>query len=209
MSTSHQNPLTQTNFSFKKFYCKFDVDSEIFEKEMMDSFDPGSFLFYVYSRKEPTVSLGKYSRKYNEENAKKDGIKVVVRKSGGSPIYSDQNQLVWGTIVDANTFLNQEAAFSFACNIVVFSLNKIGINAVFEKPNDILVNNKKISGSAQFRNDKIILIHGTLIVDVDENIVNKYLIKKDTKYDGLTSTKNFGVSKKEVVDSLKNAILGH
>ena len=50
---------------------------------------------------------------------------------------------------------------------MVNALRLIGIEAVFEPINDVLVDGKKISGSAQSRRHGIFMQHGTLLYDID------------------------------------------
>jgi lipoate-protein ligase A len=53
------------------------------------------------------------------------------------------------------------------CSAIVNALKDLGLNAEFRPINDIIVNNKKISGNAQTRKKNIVLQHGTIILDVD------------------------------------------
>jgi lipoate-protein ligase A len=69
-------------------------------------------------------------------------------------------------------------------------LKRLGIDAEHKPVNDILVNGKKISGGAQARSADAVLQHGSLILDVNDDVVKKYLKdKKKRSYDGLTSMK--------------------
>ncbi len=47
------------------------------------------------------------------------------------------------------------------------SINRLGFNASFVPLNDIVVNGKKVSGSAQTRRKGVLLQHGTLLLGVD------------------------------------------
>jgi lipoate-protein ligase A len=49
----------------------------------------------------------------------------------------------------------------------VMCINKLGFNAKFAPLNDIVVDNRKVSGNAQTRKKGILLQHGTILLDVD------------------------------------------
>jgi lipoate-protein ligase A len=53
------------------------------------------------------------------------------------------------------------------CDAIVMSINRLGFNASFIPLNDIVVNGKKVSGSAQTRRNGVLLQHGTLLLGVD------------------------------------------
>lgn len=75
------------------------------------------------------------------------------------------------------------------CGFVVEGLRKLGMRAEFKPINDIIVNNKKISGNAQTRREGVILQHGTILLDVDVKRMFSLLKVPDEKIrDKLIST---------------------
>jgi lipoate-protein ligase A len=148
----------------------------------------------VYSRDRPCISVGRYQN-FNETinvgYAKEKGISVVRRVSGGSNIYSDTEQMTYSLIVSKDRLPDtKEGSFAVICGCLVRALAMLGIKGEHKPINDVLVNGKKISGAAQARSRSAVLQHGTIILDVNEDVVSSSL--KDVKqrsYDGLTSMK--------------------
>jgi lipoate-protein ligase A len=66
-------------------------------------------------------------------------------------------------------------------NAVATELKKRGLNTNFQPPNKILLNDKKISGMAGAVKYRAILIHGTLLVDTDTQVLKEVL--NITNYD--------------------------
>ena len=145
----------------------------------------------IYTRDRPTVSLGRFNR--TEECvdigfSEKNDITIVRRKSGGSAIYSDQKQLVFSVVVPRSEFDSKLDSYETVCNCLVRTLAHLNIKAEFKPRNDVLVDGKKISGCAQYRNRDTLLHHGTLILSLDWRMMDGVLRPvKERKYPGLTS----------------------
>ena len=123
---------------------------------------------HFYRRNRPTVSLG-YFQKAGEaldlDFCRKNGISIVRRVTGGSAIYTDENHLIYGLAVDEKTVpTGREESMRLVCSAIVLALNELGVESSFKPANDILVEGRKISGSAQMRRWGIVLQHGTLIL---------------------------------------------
>jgi lipoate-protein ligase A len=71
--------------------------------------------------------------------------KVVRRLSGGGAVYHDLGNLNFSFIYQKNKLQSYE---SFV-EPIIDALNQLGVPAVFSGKNDLLVENKKISGNAQ------------------------------------------------------------
>nr|WP_246147650.1 lipoate protein ligase C-terminal domain-containing protein [Secundilactobacillus folii] len=113
----------------------------------------------------PTVMLGKYQSAQNELNLpfiKQHQIEIVRRLSGGGTIYTDQGgcqfTLIWperGTSID----------FSKGLQVITSALQQIGINAQTDSRNDLVIDGRKVSGSAQYMMPGYRLHHGSLLFD--------------------------------------------
>ncbi|MCF0218084.1 MAG: lipoate--protein ligase, partial [Malacoplasma sp.] len=122
---------------------------------------------FLFWKNKNTIVIGKnqsYSSEVNQIEANKLKVHVVRRPSGGGAVYHDDGNICF-------TFIkrNQKNNFKFkdCLQDIVDFLNSININAQFSGRNDIVVNNRKISGNAVlfYKNDY--LIHGTLLFNVD------------------------------------------
>jgi len=147
----------------------------------------------LYSRNKPTVSLGRFkdvNESINIDYAKKNDITIVRRLSGGSAIYCDRNQITYSIILERDRFDSKEEAYKTVCDCVIASLTHLGVKAVYKPINDILVNDKKISGSAQYRDQEHLIQHGSVILRLDQKTMDSVLKPiKERKYSGLTSVK--------------------
>jgi lipoate-protein ligase A len=149
---------------------------------------------HLYRRDRPTVSLG-YSEivedSVNLKVAKERGVHLVRRMSGGSAIFTDQNQLIYSVILEKDMVPESpNETFPIVCGGIVNALRILGLEAEFKPINDVLVNGKKISGSAQTRKMDVVLQHGTLIVDADFGLMFAVLRTKKKKIktaEGMTS----------------------
>ena len=147
-----------------------------------------------YSRDQPTISLG-YFEKAAEcidiELCHEKEIKVVRRLSGGSAIFTDPGQIIYTVIIEAGLVPeNPKGSYSLICGGVVNALKSLGIAAEHRSLNDVVVNGRKISGSAQTRKAGMVLQHGTVIVDSDLETMMRVIRKRPGKprnVDGMTS----------------------
>jgi lipoate-protein ligase A len=102
--------------------------------------------------------------------------------SGGSTIFTDQGQLIFSLTVDQGAIPKPEDAYSLTCGVIVKALRSLGVEAEHKPPNDIIVNGKKISGSAQTRKKGMLMVHGTLLVDTDLDRMMRILRPRHDKH---------------------------
>jgi lipoate-protein ligase A len=156
---------------------------------------------HLYRRNRPTVSLGYFERAEDAvdlEVAQRRGVQLVRRVSGGSAIFTDPGQIIYCVIVDKGAVPESpNDTFVFICAGLVDALGRLGLKAEFKPVNDVLVNKRKISGSAQTRKMDVVLQHGTLMVDTDFDLMFEVLRtkKKERSKDSVTSlAKELGVA---------------
>jgi lipoate-protein ligase A len=164
---------------------------------------------HFYRRKPPGVSIGR-SKKIDEdvsvEKCKKYGVKIVRRISGGGTIFTDEGCLIY-SMVDSLTekTYKPEKIFQEVCSSIINALSTFDIKASFKPPNDVLVNNKKISGSAQVRKNKFILIHGTMLVYTNLNIMRDVL--KNPKIENVSTLEIEQKSNIPSISQIKQALI--
>lgn len=103
------------------------------------------------------------------------GIEIVRRSSGGGSIYTDKDQLIFSIITHRAIGVDVEESFKRVCNCLISALEEKDIKASYKPPNDILINGKKVSGSAQVKKRNAYIIHSTLILDLNENVIDQVL----------------------------------
>ena len=166
----------------------------------------------VYFWKPGAISVGynQNIKEINSEYCKKNNIEIVRRLTGGKAVFHDQ-EITYSFIVPENSNLlpyEINESYKTIANALVITLKKININAEIKKTPErietpvcfnssnwyeLLVDNKKISGSAQRRMNGKILQHGSLLIDFDYN-KNNSLFNTTNSFDNLkqriTSIKN-------------------
>lgn len=134
---------------------------------------------HFYRRSPPGVSIGRSQsvKDIDLEECRRRGIIVVRRRSGGGTIYTDEGCLIYALIF-RSALMNPNEVFSRVCASILSALRRFGFNASYKAPNDILVNGKKVSGSALAIRGNSILIHGTVIVYSDLDMMRRVLLKR-------------------------------
>ena len=90
-------------------------------------------------------------------------IRVVRRGTGGGAVYHDLGNLNYSFITDAGDA--ERMAMERFTRPIVAALQGLGLQAEASGRNDILVEGRKVSGTAQRLTDGRILHHGTLLFD--------------------------------------------
>ena len=105
--------------------------------------------------------------------AKEKQIQIVRRMTGGGAVYHDLGNINY-TICASGRQL-EDTAFSRNAACVVDALHGMGVAAEFSGRNDIIVDGKKISGSAKTVLSSRTLFHGTLLFDTDLSVLTRVL----------------------------------
>ena len=134
---------------------------------------------HFYTRKTPTISMGYFEKVGESVNlplCKRDGVFILRRVSGGSAIYTDKGQIIYALIGLAKEFPhNVNESYGRICSAVIRGLAHLGIGADFKPINDVQIDGKKVSGSAQLRKWGALLQHGTMILELDRERMFSYL----------------------------------
>lgn len=133
-------------------------------------------LFYIYVN-QSSVIIGKNQNPFSEVDInflKDNNILLVRRLSGGGAVYHDLGNVNYSFLIKDKA----EDIYKFEkySNPVIDFLNKeLNLKAKFGGRNDITIDDKKISGAAQFVYNNNLIHHGTLIFNVDFTNVDKIL----------------------------------
>ncbi len=182
-------------------YENMAIDEAISEGVFEGTSEP-TIRFYKWSPS--AVSIGRFqsmNEEVNIENCNKLNINYLRRITGGGAVFHDSDgELTYSIIGNEELFPKGiRESYKEICGYLVNGLKRLGINASFAPINDIIVGNKKISGSAQSRNNKILLQHGTILYDIDIRKMFSVLnVSKEKISDKIIS------SVEERVTSIKN-----
>ena len=167
----------------------------------------------IYGWSPGAVSIGYFQSIQEEvdlEKCSKIGVDVVRRLTGGGAVLHEF-ELTYSFITKQYP-QNIMESYSWICEAIVVSINRLGFDASFIPLNDIVVKGKKVSGSAQTRRKGVLLQHGTVLLGVDvdkmfcvlkvpsEKLKDKII--KDVK-ERVTSLS--GITFEEMASSLKSS----
>jgi len=106
------------------------------------------------------------------------GITIVRRFTGGGAVYQDLGNLNWTVVIRRRDHLSPSKPleiFKVFGEGVIRGLKLLGVDAHFQCPNIITVNEKKISGLAAYVKKNAVLCHGTLLIDIDLHTLSRVL----------------------------------
>ena len=116
---------------------------------------------------EPSVIFGRNQVMENEVNldyCHQHGIEVYRRKSGGGCVYADRDNLMLSFITSED---NVGFAFNRFVNMIMLVLRKLGIAAVGTTHNDILIDGRKVCGTACYHVSGKSIVHSTMLYDTN------------------------------------------
>lgn len=143
------------------------------------STDTDYLLFYI---NEPSIIIGSNQNTLEEINydyITENNIHVVRRVSGGGAVYHDLGNLNFSFITDHD--IKALSNFKKFTAPVIKVLKDMGLNAELMGRNDIEIDGRKISGTAQFTTGKRMFSHGTLLFDANLGEVANALNVKMSK----------------------------
>jgi len=132
----------------------------------------------LYRWEPSAVSVGRFQKIENEvqlDNCRKLGVDVVRRITGGGTVYHDaEDEITYSAVVSKKDLETEDVSAIYARIYagLAEALRTLGIKADFNEGNtktcpNLMVNGKKISGSAQSHKMGVVLQHGTLLMDAD------------------------------------------
>lgn len=131
-------------------------------------------LFFLWQNS-PAVIIGLNQNAYAEVNLdylKENNIALVRRVTGGGAVYHDLGNLNY-TIVGRTKDLDRD--YPEYTRYMLRALQKLGVEAELSGRNDILVSGRKVSGFAKRVYKDRLMVHGTLMFDVNLEVLEQAL----------------------------------
>ncbi len=152
----------------------------------------------IWEWNEPGVVLGSFQSVKNEvdlENAKKYGLQVVRRVSGGGAMFMEAGSVITYSIyapLDLVQGMSFADSYAFLDEWVITALQSLGIDASYVPLNDITSPTGKIGGAAQKRlGSGAVLHHVTMSYDMDgDRMVEVLRIGREKMSDKGTKSAN-------------------
>ena len=143
---------------------------EAIGNEVADARSPPTIRFYTW--KTPAVSIGCFQCIGNEldlEACRAQEVSYVRRRTGGGAVFHDPEGEITYSIIAPESYFSSGIHESYReiCGYIVHGLSGIGISASFRPINDVIVGQRKISGSAQTRRHGVLTQHGTILYRLD------------------------------------------
>lgn len=137
-----------------------------------------------------TVVIGRNQNAWKEcriSKIEEDGAVIARRLSGGGAVYHDLGNLNFTFLVRKDNYDLQKQL-----EVILKAVQKLGIHAEASGRNDILVDGQKFSGNAFHEHRDHCYHHGTLMVNVKLEELNKYLnvSKKKLESKGIASVRS-------------------
>lgn len=190
----------------------FDVyHNQAIEKYLLDHVLENEVILYLW-RNDKTVVIGKNQDAYSEchiESLNEDGGFLARRISGGGAVYHDKGNLNFTFICKKDLFdINSQD------QVILNALKALGINGEKNGRNDLIIDGRKFSGHAYYKGKENCFHHGTLMLEVNEEALGRYLnvslIKLNSK--NVRSVRSRIINLKSVkndlsIDMLKKALI--
>lgn len=140
-------------------------------------------IFYLW-RNDNAIIVGTNQNTLSEINVdyvKEKDIKVVRRLTGGGAVYHDLGNINYTFIENSKKSFNDFRGF---CEPITKALNEMGVHAEFSGRNDMTIDGKKFSGTAQCKFKNRVMHHGTLLFSSKKADISGALKPRDIKFSG-------------------------
>lgn len=171
------------------------------EKQLLDTLQPGECILYLWQNQN-TVVIGRSQNPWAECRTtllEAEGGVMARRLSGGGAVFHDTGNLNFTFLVETENYDadRQLSVIHEACRLA-------GIRAEKSGRNDLLAEGKKFSGNAFYHSGGHSYHHGTLMVDVDKDKLQRYLSPPKAKLQakGIASVRSRVVNLKELSPAL-------
>lgn len=151
-----------------------------FDEYCLESLPIDEPVFFLWQNR-PAVIVGfnqEVNTEVNLEYLKENGIDLVRRVTGGGAVYHDLENLNY-TIVGRSEDLERD--YPEYASLLAKALQTLGVPATLSGRNDILVESRKVSGFAKRVCKNRLMVHGTLMYNVDVDVLTHVLNPSTTK----------------------------
>ena len=109
------------------------------------------------------------------EACRRHGLAVLRRVSGGGAVLQTQGVLNYSLLFPDHGRLRMAGGFACGTALIRRALQRLSVVTMVRGVSDVTVGERKISGNAIARRGRIFLVHGTLLVDLDLDLLDACL----------------------------------
>jgi lipoyl(octanoyl) transferase len=156
----------------------------------------GEWTLRVYSWSTPTISLGRNQtarQRYDVDRIKARGMHVVRRPTGGRAILHHR-EITYSVTAPAGGAGDLRASYAHINELLLAALERVGVQAgfaaaerrasapgmapCFDEPasGELMVDGRKLAGSAQWRAEGALLQHGSILVADDQSTLSELTV---------------------------------
>ena len=139
------------------------------EEHLLSLAGEEEIILYLWQNRR-TVVIGQNQNALREVNLARlgrDGGRLARRLSGGGAVYHDLGNLNFTFLVNKD-----EYSLEKQLQVIINAMGRLGLKAEKSGRNDILIDGKKFSGNAFYEQEKHCYHHGTIMVDVNKEILS-------------------------------------
>jgi len=142
----------------------------------------------LLSPTDPYVCIGYHqdlAREVDVEFCRDNSIPIFRREVGGGGVYLDNDQLFYQLVIHKDSPLAPQDKASFYRKFLqppIDTYREIGIAAEYKPVNDIVANNRKISGNGAGEIGDYLVLVGNLILDFNYDMMSRVLRVPDEKF---------------------------
>ncbi|XP_073813135.1 lipoyltransferase 1 [Musca autumnalis] len=191
---NNDNEMTRKSIENSSTISSADIKKSVFISQSYDIFtnlalEDWLYRHFDFSRhhvlllwaNDPCVVIGRHQNPFTEANVSKlmdKGITLARRNSGGGAVYHDRGNLNC-------TFFTPRERYNRKYNLNILTralFREWAIKAEINKRDDIVINDKKISGTAAKLGHPNAYHHCTLLVSANKLHLGESLVKEDANY---------------------------
>lgn len=168
-------------------YCNMAIDEALFKAKIDNPTLPNTIRFYCWNPS--AVSIGKHQDlkiEVDVENAKKLGINIVRRISGGGAVFHDsRGEITYSIVISSRDFEKESSnnIYQSVLKSISLACAELDIKTEYGQIQcpSLFVDGKKISGNAQAVHKDVILQHGTILLDFNPHLMYSVLNARPDK----------------------------
>lgn len=136
-------------------------------------------------------------------------VPILRRTSGGGAVLQTEGVLNYSLLLPERNRLSFNAGFRLGTWLVQEALRRLGLESSVQGVSDVTVKGRKVSGNAIARVNRVFLVHGTLLADMDKGLLEACLRHPSREpdyragrshWEFLTTLAELGVAAQQVID---------